>query len=61
MASYQLYSTTLSGERVSSRNLEAESDESAAKLAEAIRGLSAMELWCGGRRIKRWDPFPPSE
>ena len=61
MASYQLHFITHSGERVSARDLEAETDESATKMAEAIRGLTAMELWSGDRQIKRWDPFPPDE
>jgi len=46
---------------LSTRDLEAQTDESATELAEAVRGLSAMELWAGDRQIKRWDPFPPGE
>ena len=61
MALYRLHFITRSGERVSSRDLEAESDENATTLAEDFRGLSAMELWGGGRQIKRWDPFPPGQ
>ena len=36
-------------------------DMEAIHIAEGKRGLSAMELWDGGRRIKRWDCFPPAE
>ena len=61
MASYKLHPLTPSGERLSTRDLEAQTDESATELAEAVRGLSAMELWAGDRQIKRWDPFPPGE
>ena len=61
MTSYQLHSLTPSGERLSARHIEAETDESATKMAEALRGLSAMELWTGDRQVKRWEPFPPGE
>jgi len=36
-------------------------DMEAIYIAEAKRGLSAMELWEGGRRIGHWDCFPPTE
>jgi len=34
-------------------------DMEAIHIAEGKRGLSAMELWAQGRKIKRWDCFPP--
>ena len=37
------------------------SDMEAMHIAEGKRGLSAMELWDGSRKVKRWDCFPPSE
>ena len=60
MASYQPHFLTPSGERLSTRDLEAETDEGAAERGEAIR-VSAMELWAGERHIKRWYTFPPGE
>ena len=36
-------------------------DMEAIHIAEGKRALSAMELWDEGRKIKRWDTFPPSE
>jgi hypothetical protein len=42
-------------------DFHARNDMEAIYIAEGKRGLSAMELWDGGRKIKRWDPFPKAE
>jgi len=36
-------------------------DKEATHIADGKRGLSAMELWEGLRKIQRWDCFPPDE
>ena len=36
-------------------------DKEAIYIAQGKRDLSAMELWDGGRKIKRWDRFPPTD
>jgi hypothetical protein len=36
-------------------------DMEAVHIAEGKRGLSAMELWERGRKIRRWECFPPEE
>ena len=61
MASYRLHFMAWTGERVSSRDLEAKDDEKAIELAEGLRGLTALELWRGTRQIRRWDSFPPDQ
>jgi hypothetical protein len=36
--------------------LETSDDTAAILAAERLRGLSAMELWCRGRKVRRWEP-----
>jgi hypothetical protein len=40
-------------------DFQSRNDGEAMHIADGKRGLSAMELWDGGRKIKRWDQFPP--
>ncbi len=32
-------------------------DDAAIAAAERCRRMAAMELWCGGRKVKRWEPI----
>jgi len=48
-----------SGAVVHTYEFRAHDDAEALRVAEGMRGLSAMELWTGERNVKRWDTFPP--
>lgn len=37
------------------RELETVDDAAAVAAAERLRGMAAMELWCRGRKIWRWE------
>lgn len=32
-------------------------DDAAIAAAERCRRMAAKELWCGGRKVKRWEPI----
>lgn len=40
---------------------DARDDVEALIVAEEKRGLPAMQLWTGDRKIKHWGTFPPAE
>ena len=61
MAYYRLLFLDLRNEVVHAYDFHSRNDMEAMHIAEAKRGLPAMELWDGGRRIKHWDCFPPAE
>ena len=46
---------------VLAHDFHSRNDKEAIHIAEGKRGLSAMELWDGGRKVKRWECFPPGE
>ena len=37
------------------REIETEDDAAAVAAAERLRGMAAMELWCRGRKVRRWE------
>jgi hypothetical protein len=37
------------------RELETADDAAAIAAAERLRGMAAMELWCRGRKVRRWE------
>ena len=61
MAYYRLLYLDLRNDVVHVYDFRSRNDMEAIYIAEAKRGLSAMELWEGGRRIGHWDCFPPTE
>ncbi len=42
------------------RELETIDDAAAIAEAERFRGMAAMELWCRGRKVRRWEPVGAS-
>jgi histidine ammonia-lyase len=42
------------------RELEMIDDVTAIVAAERLRGMAAMELWCQGRKVRRWEPVGAS-
>lgn len=61
MAYYRLLFLDRENGVVDACDLHSRNDMEAIRIAEGKRGLSAMELWDEGRKIKRWDCFPPTE
>ena len=61
VAYYRLLYLDLRNDVVHVYDFRSRNDMEAIYIAEAKRGLSAMELWEGGRRIGHWDCFPPTE
>jgi hypothetical protein len=61
MAYYRLLFLDRGNDVVHASDFHSRNDMEAIHIAEGKRGLSAMELWDGGRKIKRWDCFPPAE
>jgi hypothetical protein len=56
MAYYRLYFFNGSGGRIHEfREFEAADDLAAIHLAAEWRGPEPMELWSGGRKVRRWD------
>ncbi len=56
MAYYRLYMMDgLTGHVTSFIEIEAGTDADAVGQAEAQRVNVAMELWCGRKKVKRWD------
>ena len=39
------------------RDFEVADDAAAVGVAEGFRRIGAMELWCAGRKIRRWEPI----
>ena len=64
MGYYRLYfMDPRSGHISAFESIEAESDEAALAAAEKHRGGHALELWCQGRKVQRFEPVaapPPS-
>lgn len=64
MAYYRLYfMDPRSGHISAFESIEAETDEAALVVAEKHLGGQALELWCQGRKVKRFEPVaatPPS-
>jgi len=61
VAYYRLLFLNLRNDVVHAYDFRSRNDMDALHIAEAKRGLSALELWQGARKIKRWDCFPPGE
>lgn len=65
MTYYRLYLMhPLSGHIAEFKELVADSDTDALRVAEEQRGTATAELWCMGRKIHRWEartPVPPSQ
>ena len=56
MAYYRLYFLDgHSGHIHEFREFETEDDVAALAQASAWRSISPMELWCGGRKVRRWE------
>lgn len=49
-----------SGPITNVRELETIDDHAAIAAAERLRGMAAMELWCRGRKVRRWEPVGAS-
>jgi hypothetical protein len=61
MVFYRLYHLRGSASEVESfHEFDAEDDGGAIAESEARRGIHAMELWSGHRKVKRWDPQIPA-
>lgn len=56
MAYYRLYfMDPRSGHISAFEAIEAEDDETAVRLAEAHLGWQPLELWCQGRKVRRFE------
>ena len=64
VAYYRLYFMDARSGHISAfESIEAESDETAVALAEKHVGGQALELWCQGRKVQRFEAIaaaPPS-
>jgi hypothetical protein len=61
MAFYRIYQLRGPKNEVESFDeFEADNDESALARAEEHRGLNAMELWSGHRKVQRWEAIAPA-
>jgi hypothetical protein len=61
MAYYRLYFLDrFSGHIDHFREFETRTDADAVAQAEIWREASAMELWCGQRKVMRWEPLASS-
>jgi hypothetical protein len=57
MAYYRLYRLAEpDGKFVGFEEIEAEDDAGAVGQAEVFAGRQALELWCGTRKVKSFDP-----
>ena len=57
---YVLRLVSLDNGRIRYRyQIEATDDAEAIRRSEDKRTLAPMELWLGGRLVKRWHSFPP--
>ena len=61
MPGYRLLFLDHSKDVVHVCDFQSRNDMEAIHIAEGKRGLSAMELWRGRKKIKLWDCFPPAE
>ena len=57
MAYYRLYFLNQFGHIDQFREYEAPDDPAAVAQGADWRGPDAMELWCGRRRVKRWESY----
>ena len=58
MAYYRLYFIGGGGGPILDfRDFEVADDASALAVAEGLRRIGAMELWCGDRKVRRWEPI----
>ena len=55
MAYYRLYFLDGVGHIAQFHEFEADDDRAAVALADSWRGIGAMELWSGRRKVRRWD------
>jgi hypothetical protein len=56
MADYRVYFLDDFNQHiVGARQIEAPDDAAAVSMAERMRGLSPLELWCDERKIRQWD------
>ena len=56
MVYYRLYQLRGSKNHVASfREFHADGDSVAILFAESWRGFNPMELWCGDRKVRRWE------
>ena len=39
------------------RDFEVADDDDAVAVAQGLRRIGAMELWCADRKIRRWEPI----
>ena len=59
MAYYRLYfMDPRSGHIAAFESIEAADDDAAAAAAEKHLGWQALELWCGGRKVQRFEAVP---
>ena len=60
MAYYRLYFMNGPSGRIQEfREFEADDDWAALQRAADWRSVSAMELWCGRRKVRAWDALAP--
>ena len=61
MKYYRLYLLSRSDNHfVGCEEIEALDDVEAVRVAELRRGMHALELWCGNRRLKNFPAMPPA-
>lgn len=60
MPGYRLYWMNELGHIEQVGEFHAEDDPSAIAAVERSRGRAPLELWCGARKVKHWDPVPES-
>ena len=60
MPGYRLYWLTELGHIEQVGDFEAQDDSSAIAAVERSRGHAPLELWCGTRKVRHWDPVPVS-
>lgn len=56
MVSYRIYQLRSSdNDPETFQDFHADSDPTAIAFAQTLRNLNAMELWCGHRKVRRWE------
>jgi hypothetical protein len=57
MTYYRLYYLDGANGQISDFNeFEVAGDAAAIAAADRLRRMAAMELWCGGRKVRHWEP-----
>jgi hypothetical protein len=62
MVSYRIYQLRSSNNDMETfQDFHADTDSTAIAFAQTLRNLNAMELWCGHRKVRRWEATASSE